>query len=281
MISSHSIETLIKMTTQATFSRNKAIGISATVICLFLSTTTTVFGQTNNRIEPAVLKQITEDETIPDRDVIKASLATQSTDSGIIVLSHRYDSSRFSSDIKGEVLNNSSRSYYKYDINIYANFYDPAGVLVTSEQGFINAETLDEGDRSAFNVFVFDDGSLDDAVTYDLLINDERLVQGAYMDEDEAPKSNNDGEDSDNDGDRESVGCSTNLECQLSGDKEWAIQHVGGTFDNDEERESAMNDALDDIDEDYLDEQEEKGEPVDLSKNDVGDDEEDEEDSDG
>lgn len=60
-----------------------------------------------------------------------------------------------------------------------------------------------------------------------------------------------------------------------------AIQYVGGTFDNDEERESAMNDALDDIDEDYLDEQEAKGEPVDLSKNDVDDGEEDEEDSDG
>ena len=42
-----------------------------------------------------------------------------------------------------------------------------------------------------------------------------------------------------------------------------------------------MNDALDDIDEDYLDEQEAKCEPVDLSKNDVDDGEEDEEDSDG
>jgi hypothetical protein len=246
-----------------------------------LSTTIAAFGQTNSEIEPAVLKQITDDEASPDRDILKTSLVTQSTDSGIVVLSHRYDSSRFSSEIKGEVLNNSSRSYDKYDINIYANFYDSGGVLVTSEQGFINAETLDEGDRSAFNVFVLDDGSLDDALIYDLLINDERQVQGAYLDEDDEPKSNNDGEDSDNDGDRESAGCSTNLECQLSGDKEWAIQYVGGTFDNDEERESAMNDALDDIDEDYLDEQEAKGEPVDLSKNDVDDGEEDEEDSDG
>ena len=193
------------MTTQGTFSRNKTIGISATILSLFLSTTIAAFGQTNSEIEPAVLKQITDDEASPDRYILKTSLVTQSTDSGIVVLSHRYDSSRFSSEIKGEVLNNSSRSYDKYDINIYANFYDSGGVLVTSEQGFINAETLDEGDRSAFNVFVLDDGSLDDALTYDLLINDERQVQGAYLDEDDEPKSNNDGEDSDNDGDRESA----------------------------------------------------------------------------
>ena len=98
------------MTTQGKFSGNKTIGISATILSLFLSTTIAAFGQTNSEIEPAVLKQITDDEASPDRDILKTSLVTQSTDSGIVVLSHRYDSSRFSSEIKGEVLNNSSRS---------------------------------------------------------------------------------------------------------------------------------------------------------------------------
>lgn len=97
----------------------------------------------------------------------------------IILLSHRYNEDSFSDEIVGEVENNSTITYDKYDVNIDASFYDSAGTLVGSEQGFIDAESLNEGDRSAFNIFISDDAIRNEAVTYDLSINDERVVEGA------------------------------------------------------------------------------------------------------
>ena len=35
---------------------------------------------------------------------------------------------------------------------------------------------------------------MDDAVTYDLKINDDRIVKGAYLDEDDEPNNDNDEE---------------------------------------------------------------------------------------
>lgn len=100
----------------------------------------------------------------------------------LVVLSHRFDDSQFSSEIIGEIMNNDTRSYDKYDVSIYANFRDPAGALVSSEEGFIDAERLGVGDSSAFNIYLFDDSIADRASTYDLIINDERLVSGQPLD---------------------------------------------------------------------------------------------------
>ena len=237
------------------FTRREKIGISAAIVCLFLSTTTAVFGQT-----------------------------IVSTDLGIVVLSHRFEDNILSAEIIGEVMNNDSRSYDRYDINIYANFRDETGALVSSEQGFIDAETLGEGENSAFNVFILDDDIGNKAKTYDLIINDERVIVGEPLDGGESNSDNDkDDDDSDEGRDGENVGCSSNLECQLEGNEEWALQHIGNTEGMTlEDKESAMNDVLDDVDEDYLD----KHNP-DLSENngdlddDADEDEEGEEDRDG
>jgi hypothetical protein len=79
-----------------------------------------------------------------------------------------------------------------------------------------------------------------------------------FEDQNEDNEDNNDdnnNDDNNNGGDE----CETNLECQLSGNREWAKDHISN-FDelSKEDQESAINDVLNDIDEDYLDEQEEK-----------------------
>ena len=99
----------------------------------------------------------------------------------IVLLSQRYDDDRLSDEIVGEVLNNSTRTLGKYEVDIYALFYDSSGALVGSEQGFIDAESLSEGDKSAFSVFISDDAIRSEAVTYDLIINDERVLEGASI----------------------------------------------------------------------------------------------------
>jgi hypothetical protein len=41
----------------------------------------------------------------------------------LVVLSHRFDDSQFSSEIIGEIMNNDTRSYDKYDDTGYASRY--------------------------------------------------------------------------------------------------------------------------------------------------------------
>ena len=95
----------------------------------------------------------------------------------IVLLSQRYNDD----EIVGEVMNNSTRTLGKYEVDIYALFYDSSGALVGSEQGFIDAESLSEGDKSAFSVFISDDAIRSEAVKYDLIINDERVLEGASI----------------------------------------------------------------------------------------------------
>ena len=100
-------------------------------------------------------------------------------------------------------MNNGTGALDKYDINIIASFYDAARTLVGSEQGFIDAQTLAEGDRSAFSVFTMDDAIMNEAATYDISINDQRILEGAPVggsgsgdSESESNSTNNDeGED--------------------------------------------------------------------------------------
>ena len=99
----------------------------------------------------------------------------QSSGSEIIVLSHGFNTDVYP-EVVGEVQNNDTRSYDKFDVNIVANFRDASGALVSSEEGYIDAETLSPGDRSAFNVLSFDESLPDKATTYDLIVNDDRVV---------------------------------------------------------------------------------------------------------
>lgn len=66
-----------------------------------------------------------------------------------------------------------------------------------------------------------------------------------------------DGNDDDDDG----YICKPNLECQLEENREWAKDHIGNLDElNEEEQESMINEVLNDVNEDYLDAQEEKKE---------------------
>ncbi|MPZ07276.1 MAG: hypothetical protein GEU26_12820 [Nitrososphaeraceae archaeon] len=125
----------------------------------------------------------------------------QAGQEAVVLLSHRFNQGTISNEVVGEVLNNGTRPLDKYDVNIIASFYDSAGVLVGSDQGFIDAETLGEGDRSAFNVFITDDAIMNEAATYDISINDERVLEGALIDgggdEQENGSSSNSNGDSD------------------------------------------------------------------------------------
>lgn len=117
---------------------------------------------------------------------------TATNDPDIVLLSQRYNHDRFSDEIVGEVLNNNTRTFDKYEVDIHALFYDSSGALVGSEQGFIDAESLSEGDKSAFSVFILDDAIRSEAVTYDLIINDERVLEGASIGGEDASSSDGD-----------------------------------------------------------------------------------------
>ncbi|MDN5867854.1 MAG: hypothetical protein L0H55_10715 [Candidatus Nitrosocosmicus sp.] len=117
----------------------------------------------------------------------------------INVLSHRFETTGLPGVI-GEIQNNGTRSHDKYDVDIVANFRDVSGTLISSESGYIDAETLGPGDSSAFQVSSFDDTLPDTASTYDLIVNDERVVVGAPVDGDSNSNSNsNDDEGDSND----------------------------------------------------------------------------------
>jgi hypothetical protein len=111
----------------------------------------------------------------------------------IMVLSHHFETGGLPG-IVGEVQNNSTRSYEKYDVDIVANFRDSTGELISSETGYIDAETLSPGDSSAFQITSFDESLPDTATTYDLVVEDERVVQGASLSGDDEEEESNDDE---------------------------------------------------------------------------------------
>lgn len=143
---------------------------------------------------------------------VPANIFGQSPNQDIELLSQRYNEDRFSDEIVGEVLNNSSQSFDRFDVDIYSSFYDASGMLVGSDQGFIDADTLRSGDRSAFDILITDDAVRNEATTYDLIINDERVLEGVPIggddisgndvddDEQEQEENNNDQADDDDDG---------------------------------------------------------------------------------
>lgn len=128
-----------------------------------------------------------------------SNLVPATDDGDLVILSHGFEDDRFSSSIIGEILNNDTRSYDKYDVDIYTNFRDATGRLISSEQGFIDAETLYPQDSSAFDIFIFGDDIADRASTYDLIINDNRVVQGQPLDEEFEAEQSEVGEEDEED----------------------------------------------------------------------------------
>lgn len=99
-----------------------------------------------------------------------------------MLLSQRYNQGQFGDEIVGEILNNGTRSLGMFDIPISASFYDSAGQLVGSENGFLEGQEVGEGeDRGAFSISILDESLLQDAVTYDLLIDSERVLEGNLL----------------------------------------------------------------------------------------------------
>lgn len=127
--------------------------------------------------------------------LVMAPLSTLTfAQSEIIMLSHGYNDDVFP-EIVGEVQNNGTRSYDKFDVSIVANFRDSTGALVSSEEGYIDAETLGQGDSSAFSVVSLDESLPDKATTYDLIVDDERVIVDAPLEGgDSSSSSNNDDE---------------------------------------------------------------------------------------
>ena len=114
------------------------------------------------------------------------------------ILSHKFDVQGLPG-IVGEIQNNGTRSYDKYDVDIVANFRDASGTLISSEDGYIDAQTLGPGDSSAFQVTSFDESLPNTASTYDLILNDERVVVGAPVDGDSSSDSNSNDDEGDDD----------------------------------------------------------------------------------
>jgi hypothetical protein len=118
-------------------------------------------------------------------------VSSSSSDSDIVLLSHRYNQGQFGDEIVGEILNNGSRSLGMFDVPISASFYDPAGQLVGSENGYLENQEVNGGDRSAFTISILDETLLSNAATYDLVVDNERVVQGASLQD----SGNSDNED--------------------------------------------------------------------------------------
>jgi hypothetical protein len=130
--------------------------------------------------------------------VAAVTVTEAQTDSNIIVLSHRFETDGLPKII-GEVQNNSTRTYDKFDVDIVVNFRDAAGTLIISEEGYIDAETLSPGDSSAFQAISFDESLPDTASTYDVIVDDDRVVVGAPLEGDSSDSdSDSEGEESGN-----------------------------------------------------------------------------------
>ena len=73
--------------------------------------------------------------------------------SDIVLLSQRYNQGQFGDEIVGEILNNGTRSLGMFDIPISASFYDSAGQLVGSENGFLEGQEVGEGNKTSIQHF--------------------------------------------------------------------------------------------------------------------------------
>jgi hypothetical protein len=102
------------------------------------------------------------------------------SDSDLQLLSQRYNQGQFGDEIVGELLNNSTRGLEMFDVTISAPFYDSAGQIVSTENGYLESAAA-PGDKAAFTVSILDPAAVENAATYDLVINGERLVQGAPL----------------------------------------------------------------------------------------------------
>jgi hypothetical protein len=77
--------------------------------------------------------------------------------SDIVLPSQRHNQGQFGDEIVGEILSNGTRSLGMFDIPISASFYDSAGQLVGSENGFLGSQEVGEGGRAAFSISILDE----------------------------------------------------------------------------------------------------------------------------
>ena len=115
--------------------------------------------------------------------------------SDIVLLSQRYNQGQFGDEIVGEILNNGTRSLGMLDIQISAAFYDSAGQLVGSENSFLEVQEVVEGDSEVLSISILDESLLQDAVTYDLLIDSERVLEGQPLEASSGSSNEDEGEE--------------------------------------------------------------------------------------
>jgi hypothetical protein len=138
--------------------------------------------------------------------ILPIAMGHESSAGDLVLLSQRFNQDSLSNEVVGELLNSGTRPLDKYDINIFASFYDSAGQIVGSEQGVVDAQTLGPGDRSAFNIFTTDNAIMNDATNYDLTINDQRVLEGASISGDGGGDTSTDGNSSNEGGNNEGSG---------------------------------------------------------------------------
>lgn len=183
----------------------KPVAISLTLAVIFFIATAAAFPTNYVQAKGALEKlgdmlnfDTPDDDNDNDRENESITPVGTSSSPALVVLSHSYDdlSGGYIGELDGELLNSGSAEYDKFDIDISADFYDASHILVKNKVGYIDAQHLNPGDRTGFKIVTSD---IDDAITYDLKINDERVVKGAYLDENDEPSNDNDDDDEDDD----------------------------------------------------------------------------------
>lgn len=200
----------------------------------------------------------------------------------MVLLSSRFNEQNLGDEIVGEVMNNSTESA-EY-VEVLATFRDGSGAVIDTALGYADAHLIIAEASAPFKILLTSDMIEDEAVTYDLTLkwrdlDFEEFSKDVLTRQPLSGSGNNNDINADNDNDKnddnydndddDGYGCDSNLECQLSGNREWAKDHIGN-FDelNEEDQESAIKEVLNDVDEDYLDAHEENEEDNENSDDD-------------
>ena len=111
-----------------------------------------------------------------------AALTTNAyAQSDITVLSHRFNNGYYGGEMIGEIRNNGTSELSTMQMPVSISFYDDNHSLVSSEAGYVENHEIDPGNRSAIRVTILNPSVLDDAETYDVIVDSKRLVQNASL----------------------------------------------------------------------------------------------------
>lgn len=109
--------------------------------------------------------------------ITTTTLQAQLEPQDIILLNHRYNNLIASDNLVGEVYNNDSKSHDRSDIDILLVFHDADGNLIDTKEAYIYTDTLHPLDKDSFKVTINDgDPITTKAVSYDIILNDERVI---------------------------------------------------------------------------------------------------------